>query len=71
MLSSCPSPLPTIVVQATAMASNAGTGAVFDLAPASVSIPLSADQAADSALAVAQRSEPCAFSYLDEFPVGG
>ena len=58
----CPAPLPEIVVEATAL-----TKTIPLLPPATVRIQLSGDRARDSVLAVARRSEPCAFSYIDSF----
>ena len=61
VLAACPSPLPEIVVEATAV-----TETTPPLRPARVRIQLS-DNLADSPLAVARRSEPCAFTYIDSF----
>jgi hypothetical protein len=61
VLAACPSPLPEIVVEATAV-----TETTPPLAPARVRIQLS-DDTSDSPLAVALRSEPCDFSYIDSF----
>ena len=64
VLAACPSPLPEIVVEATAV-----TETTPALGAARVTIQLSSD-VADSPLAVARRSEPCAFSYIDSFSGG-
>ena len=59
VLDVCPSPLPDVVVQVTAH----GTA----MQPARITIQTSGDPG-DAPLAVAQRSEPCPFSYIDTFP---
>ena len=60
----CPSPLRPIVVRAT-VASRASAAAGKST---SLEIQVSGD-AGDGALAVARRSEPCTFTYIDEFPM--
>eukprot|EP01047_Picozoa_sp_COSAG01_P048755 COSAG01_NODE_4773_length_4753_cov_3.688440_8_plen_96_part_00 len=60
----CPSPLPDIIVRATAEPSMEKK---LILEPATVRIQLSSDAGRDSVLAVARRGEPCAFSYIDSF----
>ena len=63
VVASCPSPLPEIVVRATAVSPSSPT-----LAPATVRIVVSDDPGTHSALAVARRSEPCTFDrYIDSF----
>ena len=62
ILDDCPLPLPAIVVHVTA------TRRTQPLLLAAVTIALSAD-AADDALAVARRGQPCDFDYIDTFPM--
>ena len=61
VLEMCPSPLPEIVVEVTPITKTSPT-----LAPARVAIRVS-DDADDGPLAVARRSEPCTFDYIDSF----
>ena len=53
-----------IVVKVTAL----GLGEDHLVEPATAKIAVSGD-VSDAPLAVAQRSQPCSFSYIDEFPM--